>query len=305
MKKLSRSKALAVSVILGAVTGAFRGVGEGGKPSLIFYLLFVLSAGLIVGFAFLADASPAPKQQKTGDAFKTAVVVAAFGTAAAGFFSFDIRAALTAEPIDMLAPACLVFALVAALAMIFSVASKEGETSSLMVSVPVFYAGALLLFFYKEHAAANPHVYEYFVEIIAAAMAAMAAQSVGIMKFSGKSKSPLITSSILGSAAAAACLVTGSLMGAGKLPIARQAAVICLVIYAAAWYLFPPAAYVKKAESKAPEAEGEGGKANDSFFDMETAEPVIPDADTIINEIKSDDTPIDEVAAEDAEDPEI
>lgn len=294
MKKISRFKALAVSVILGAVTGVFRGAGEGGKPSVLYYILFTLSAALIGGFAYLAGSSPSPKQQKLSDGFKTAVVIAAFGTAASAFFSFNVRAALAAEPMDMLSPACLALAVIAAAAMIFSVASKDAETSSVMLSVPVFYAGALLLFFYKEHAAANPHVYAYAAEIIAAAMAAMAIQSVSIMKFGGKGKSPLITFSFLGAAAAAASLVSGAVTGGGYLPLPRLCALLCLVIYAAAWYLFPPAAYVKKKEALSGDEAASGQpSAKDSFFDMETAEPVIPDADAIIDEIKSDNTPID------------
>lgn len=290
MKKISRTKALAISVFLGAVTGVFRGVGAEGRPSAVYYILFILSAALIGGFAYLAGSAPSPKQQRVNDVFKTAVVTAAFGTAAAGFFSFNAREALAAEPIDLLAPACMVFAFIAALSMIFSVASKDGETSSIMTSVPIFYAGALLLFFYKEHAAANPHVHAFATEIIAAAMAAVAAMAVGTMRFGGKSKSPVITFSILGAAASSACLISGAAFGAGCLSLPRLAAVTSIVVYSAAWYLFPPSAYVRKGGGQTEENRDDVPNG-DSFFDVEKAEPVIPDADTIINEIKNGEAP--------------
>lgn len=287
--KISRKMTLLIcAVVSGALIGAYRVLAvDPAHPGGLYYGLCGGVLALFGLMAVLQGSRPSPQTHISGTGFKTASVISSFMLFAASGIELI---SMFNDQIDILLACALALALISAFAFIFTASSSDAEKAGMFSVVPVFFMSIFLLQMYKEYAAACPNMNVYATEMVSVALMTLAAYAVTSMRFLGLSRSFVISFSIPGAIMLTSLMTVSRLLSIGRydqiINLAQLAAVIAMAIYCAAWYLCPPVKYVRRDE--ADDSVESAAKDNMSFFDVEKHDaPVVPDIDSIIDEVKN------------------
>jgi len=252
------------AALLGLGLGIYRlSAGAAAPPTLLYILLsagmaFCLGCGLVFG------RKSAPETFERTDLFKTAVVLAGILTLGGAL----LRLAMAAP--DMLAICTSALLTIAGFGMILGLKETDSQLPHVMVSVPVFACGLYLLVIYKAHVAAGPNIHRYAFEILTVLFLTAALYSIAAMRFTNRSRSPFITTTVLGAILLTVCTAISTLLGAFLFSMADLLICCGLALYCGAWYLNPPLKYV------VPEDEDADEENND---DEDLSEIIVPETE--------------------------
>ncbi len=245
MKTNRKLPALAGALFLGFVLAVSRLFNAENILILIGPAGYCLGAGLYLGKA------PAPEISPRSDLFKTAVVLAAIITL--GGTALKAATALG----NILAMCAVALLALSAFGMILGLKETDSELPHIMVSLPIFACGLYLLDTYKLHVAAGSNVHIYAFEILTVLFLTAALYSVAAMRFTDHSRSPFITTTILGAVLLTLATAISTLFGPFIFSMADLLICIGLALYCAAWYLNPPFKYIVPEEENEDEEDSD------------------------------------------------
>ncbi|MEA4919552.1 MAG: hypothetical protein VB078_01320 [Clostridiaceae bacterium] len=282
MKLTRKLSAVFTAIVAGAGMGAYRALGmTPAMPTPTFYWLIALFTLLFAVFAIMQGSRPAPVSHKKTDIFKAAIAISCLLAFVSAGYELYI---LFKGTIDILTACVIALLIVSAYSIIKTIISEDQEVKGVMFVIPVFFMSLFLLQTYKQHAASCPNVHLFAIEILAISLLTLAVYSVSTMIFLDRSRSFLITFSIPCSIMFSSIIIVSSILTNGNYGYIFDFPQILIMaafsIYCGAWYLNPPVKYERHATKEAP------AKTEPLLFDQEKDTPIMPDVDSIIEEIK-------------------
>ena len=246
MKTNKKIFGLIAALVPGLVLGAWRAFSYpyGGEPTL-YYIMIAISVLLLAFLSLKNGSHPAPEHHETNDMFKTAVVLASLLSIAAAC----LRAyAMVGSPINVISVVCTGLLLVSATGMITMISKNtDAETSAVMASAPIFFAGVYLLDCYRNIASKASVIREYGIEMVAISFILLAAYFVAYMRFKDRSSSFAISFSVMGAVLFTGISLTSFIFSLPESPYpfgpADVLIVVSMALCSAAWYICPPPKY--------------------------------------------------------------
>lgn len=253
MKTNQKIFGLIAALVPGLALGAWRALSYpyGGEPTL-YYIMIAASMLMLAFLSIKIGSQPAPEHQEINDMFKTAVVLASLLSIAAAC----LRAyAMVGSPINVISVVCTGLLLVSATGMITMISKNtDAETSAVMASAPIFFAGVYLLDCYRNIASKASVIREYGIEMVAISFILLAAYFVAYMRFKDRSGSFAISFSVMGAVLFAGISLTSFIFSLPASPypfgLSDVLAVVSIALYSAAWYLCPPPKYEDPNENE-------------------------------------------------------
>ena len=287
MKTNRRSMLLMIYAFAGMVVGIYRAfLMDFTHPGKVYYGLLVVLGAACAAAAFLLGARPLPAQRIENQTFKMAVATSAillFLSAGVRLFSM-----ISSRQGGLLTAATLALALVSAFGILYSVVSDDKEMTSVFSVIPVFFMCLMLLVVYKDYVSASPVIGYYATEVLAVMLLTLAVYGVSSMRFVKQARNFLISFSLLGAVVMTSVVVVSAVLTLTDyrypLGFAETMMLVAVAVYCGTCFVFPPrmpkedARAQKKAEPELPS----------TFFDHEKDEPLEPDLDSIIEEVKAD-----------------
>ncbi len=277
---------LMMAAFTGMVVGIFRAfLVDYTQPGKIYWgILAVLAAGA-AAVAFLLGEQPLPTTRSDNQTFKMAVATAAvllFLTAGG-----QIASMIGARRAMLLPAAMLALQLVAAFGILYGETSDNREAADVLAVMPVFFMCLLLLNVYKQHVSSQPQVGRYATEMLTYLFQTLAVYGVVSQRFIKKSRNFLITFSVLCTVILTSILFVSTVLTLTDyqypLSFVEMVTLVAVATYCGTFYVFPPR--LPKEDKQEAKKEPELPAA---FFDHEKDDPVAPDLDAIIEEVKAD-----------------